>query len=90
MALLAVRDLTFTYPLQSGVALQGVSFTVEPGSFTALCGATGCGKSTLLRLLKRELAPLGSLAGEITIQGDFRDRVTALLKEMGYKAKRGN
>ena len=28
--------------------------------------------------------------GEITIQGDFRDRVLALLKEMGYKAKRGN
>ena len=28
--------------------------------------------------------------GEITIQGDFRDRVTALLTEMGYKAKRGN
>ena len=28
--------------------------------------------------------------GEITIQGDFRDRVVALLKDMGYKAKRGN
>lgn len=28
--------------------------------------------------------------GEITIQGDFRDKVTALLREMGYKAKRGN
>lgn len=28
--------------------------------------------------------------GEITIQGDFRDRVVALLKEMGYKTKRGN
>ena len=28
--------------------------------------------------------------GEITIQGDFRDRVTALLKDMGYKAKRGH
>lgn len=28
--------------------------------------------------------------GEITIQGDFRDRVVVLLKEMGYKAKRGN
>lgn len=28
--------------------------------------------------------------GEITIQGDFRDRVTAILKDMGYKAKRGN
>lgn len=28
--------------------------------------------------------------GEITIQGDFRDKVTAMLKEMGYNAKRGN
>ena len=28
--------------------------------------------------------------GEITIQGDLRDKVTALLSEMGYKAKRGN
>ena len=28
--------------------------------------------------------------GEITIQGDFRERVTSLLKDMGYKAKRGN
>ncbi len=28
--------------------------------------------------------------GEITVQGDFRDKVTALLKEMGYNAKRGN
>ena len=28
--------------------------------------------------------------GEITIQGDFRDRVVCLLKDMGYKAKRGN
>lgn len=28
--------------------------------------------------------------GEITIQGDFRDKVTALLCEMGYRAKRGN
>ena len=28
--------------------------------------------------------------GEITIQGDFRDRIVSLLKDMGYKAKRGN
>lgn len=28
--------------------------------------------------------------GEIAIQGDFRDRVVTLLKDMGYKAKRGN
>ena len=28
--------------------------------------------------------------GEITIQGDLRDKVTALLNSMGYRAKRGN
>ena len=28
--------------------------------------------------------------GEITIQGGFRDGVTAWLNEMGYEAKRGN
>ena len=32
----------------------------------------------------------GAKDGEITIQGDFRDRVVTLLKDMGYKAKRGN
>lgn len=28
--------------------------------------------------------------GEITVQGDLRDKVTAILTQMGYKAKRGN
>ena len=28
--------------------------------------------------------------GEITIQGDLRDKVTKLLLDMGYNAKRGN
>jgi len=28
--------------------------------------------------------------GEITIQGDLRDKVVALLQSMGYNAKRGN
>ena len=28
--------------------------------------------------------------GEITIQGDLRDKVMKLLQEMGYNAKRGN
>ncbi len=28
--------------------------------------------------------------GEITIQGDFRDKVTAILSQMGYKVRRTN
>lgn len=33
------------------VALNGVSLTIEAGSFTSLIGPSGCGKSTLLRLI---------------------------------------
>lgn len=28
--------------------------------------------------------------GEITVQGDLRDKVTAILKDLGYNAKRGD
>ncbi len=32
-------------------ALDGISFTAEPGSFVVLLGPSGCGKSTTLRLI---------------------------------------
>ena len=76
MALLAVKDLTFTYPNCSKPAIESVSLTVEKGEFLAVCGPTGCGKSTLLRLMKRELAPLGKLSGEITVDGRAQSALT--------------
>lgn len=46
--------------------LQQVSFTVLPGTITALVGPNGCGKTTLLRAAARQLP---TLAGKILLDG---------------------
>ena len=69
MEAFSVDHLTFSYPGQSGNALEDVRFSVRQGEFLALCGSSGCGKSTLLRHFKTALAPQGMRRGTILFMG---------------------
>ena len=67
------KDVFYIYnrktPLETE-ALNGISFTIATGSFTALVGRTGCGKSTLIQHINALLNPA---QGEVDIDGWIND-----------------
>lgn len=80
----AVRfeQVSYAYDAREPV-LSDVSFTLAPGSVTALVGASGSGKSTLARLLLRFFDPA---QGRITVGGaDLRlIESTTLYRRIGF------
>lgn len=66
-----LRNVEFRYPGAQESVLHEVSFTLEPGTTTAIVGGTGSGKSTLVNLLPRLL---DVSEGEVLIDGvDVRE-----------------
>jgi peptide/nickel transport system ATP-binding protein len=63
MSVLEVRDLSKTFPLGGALrrqrvhAVEDVSFSLRPGTITALVGESGSGKSTVARLIARLYDP---------------------------------
>ncbi|MGX5826483.1 ABC transporter ATP-binding protein [Mesorhizobium sp. 43Arga] len=69
MSLLAVSNLTKRYRRggKTVIAVDDVSFHIEPGETLALAGPSGSGKSTIARLVLRLIEPN---AGRIEFEGD--------------------
>jgi ATP-binding cassette subfamily B protein len=59
------QNVSFTYP-NGNVALKNVSFTLSPGTLTALVGKSGSGKTTIFSLLCRFYEPT---SGQILLDG---------------------
>lgn len=70
--LVEFKDVSFYYDERKPV-LKGVSFTVLPGTTTALVGPSGSGKSTIIRLMFRFY---DVVAGSIVIDGNDIKNVT--------------
>ncbi len=74
--LIRVEDLKMHFPIYTGVfrrhsgdvkAVDGVSFTIQPGETLGLVGESGCGKSTVGRAMLRLYEPT---AGRVMIGGE--------------------
>ena len=57
MSQLEFDRVSYQYPGEDSDIIDGLSFSVEPGSFHCIIGVSGCGKSTIFRMTNGLLQP---------------------------------
>src|SRR5688572_3995459 len=68
---LVIENLSFQYRTRPELAIENVSFELEPGELLLIAGASGCGKTTLARCING-LIPRsyrGRREGKVLLQG---------------------
>ena len=87
LGLIEFEKVEFRYPGAEHPILSDISFTANPGEFTAIIGSTGSGKSTLLNLIPRFIDVTG---GVVKLDGmDVRDQnLESLWSEIGLVPQR--
>lgn len=71
MAIIEIKNLSYTYPGATKPSINDVSINVEKGEFVLITGPSGCGKTTLCRCFNG-LVPhfyQGELKGQVTVAG---------------------
>lgn len=66
MSQLEFDRVSYQYPGEDSDIIDGLSFSVEPGSFHCIIGVSGCGKSTIFRMTNGLLQPK---SGSIRVGG---------------------
>lgn len=66
MSILRFDNVSYQYPGEDFDIIDGLSFSVEPGSFHCIVGVSGGGKSTIFRMINGLLPPK---AGTISVNG---------------------
>ena len=85
-AIIRADDLHFSYPAAEGetpVVLDGVSLSIEEGSFVAVLGHNGCGKSTLAKHMNAILLPSGGTVYVDGINTADEDRLLDIRRTVG-------
>ncbi|MFA5572438.1 MAG: ATP-binding cassette domain-containing protein [Candidatus Bathyarchaeia archaeon] len=87
MALIDIKNLTYTYPGASKPSVYDVTIKIEKGEFVLITGPSGCGKTTLCRCFNGLIPHFyqGEIKGEVTVAGinTFERHTYEMAKHVG-------